>query len=827
MKRLCLITLLFAAFFANLKAASPTFTKVLPRGGKPGTTIDVKIYGTRISDIREILFYSEGLSVKDFGKPEKAGREQMVPAKLTIAPDCQLGEHKLRVVTNTGISYLRTFWVGPYETVLEVEPNTDFNEPQIIPMNRTIEGLASNEDVDFYAVALKKGERLSVEVEAMRLGNILFDPYVAILNPKRFELDSADDTPLLLQDSFASIVAPEDGTYRIEVRDSSYGGSGSSHYRLHVGNFPRPQLIFPAGAQAGTESTFKFLGDLVGLPELKTKLPAETTDRHPIFAKANGQIAPSPNFLRVSPFRNEMEAPEPNENRNTLPVAEYAPLAINGVIQEEGDIDWFAFKGKKGQNLTFIAHARSVRSPLDPVLNLYQKNDKTLKSLKGNDDVGRNPDSKIDFRLPADDTYFLRITDHLQKGGPKYIYRIEVTDQRPEIVTKLPPYGNNDNQRRQMLPIPKGNCYSTVVQLTKRGIRHDLQLLANSLPKGVTMHAPPILGKMDRVPVVFEAAADAPLNSSLIDLRAKTVIPEGEEGTPIEGGYAHSFTLIRGPGNTDIYTTTADRLAATVTEEAPVKIEIEKPPTPIIRRGTLNLKIKAIKKEGFDDKVVLRMLWLPPGLGSRGTVTIPKGKDSIDFPITANADASLGTWKIAVIAEVNTPGGQVLVGSKHQEITVEEPFLNMEIELAAIERGQSGQVFCKVETLREFPGEAQVRLVALPAHTSAEPQKITKDTEEVLFPVETKKEAQARTTKNVFVTAIIPYGEHTVTQTVASGGQFRVDNPPPAPKKPAPKPAAAPKPKPVVAAKPVEKPKKPLSRLEKLRLLAKQQREGK
>jgi hypothetical protein len=34
-------------------------------------------------------------------------------------------------------------------------------------------------------------------------------------------------------------------------------------------------------------------------------------------------------------------------------------------------------------------------------------------------------------------------------------------------------------------------------------------------------------------------------------------------------------------------------------------------------------------------------------------------------------------------------------------------------------------------------------------------------------------------------------------------------------------------PKPTVAAKPKEKPKKPLSRLEKLRLLAKQQREGK
>jgi hypothetical protein len=827
MKRLCLFALLLPALLTNLlQSASPTFTKILPRGGKPGTTIDVKIYGTRISDIREVLFYSKGLVVKDFGQPEKAGNQEVIPAKLTIAPDCEMGEHKLRVVTNSGITYLNTFWVGPYETVFEVEPNSDFAEPQVIPMNRTVEGLIGNEDVDYYAVAVKKGERLSVEVEAMRLGDTMFDPYVAILNSQRFELAAADDTPLLLQDSFASIVAPEDGTYRIEIRDSSYGGNGSSHYRLHVGNFPRPQLLFPSGAQAGTETSFKFLGDAVGLPDLKTKLPSTPNERYPIYAKANGQVAPSPNFLRVSPFRNEMEPPEPNEDRNAIPVVEAAPLAFNGVIQEEGDVDWLAFQGKKGQNLTFIAHARSVRSPLDPVLNLYQKNDKSLKSLKGSDDIGRNPDSKIDFRLPADDVYFLRITDHLQKGGPNYIYRIEITDSQPEIVTKLPPFGNNDNQARQMIPIPKGNCYSTVVLLTKSGIKHDLQLLANSLPQGVIMHAPVIAGNLDRAPVVFEAAADAPLNSSLIDLRAKTVIPQGEEGTPVEGGYGHEFTLIRGPGNSDMYTTSADRLAAAVTEEAPFIVEILKPLTPIIQRGTLNLIVKVTKKEGFDENIVLRMLWLPPGIGSRGTVTIPKGKDSVDFPLTANADAALGTWKIALIAEANTPQGQILVGSKHQEIIIEEPFLNMGIELAAIERGQSGQVLCTVETLREFKGEAEVRLVALPAHTSAEPRKINKDAKEVLFPVETKTEAQARTTKNIFVTAIIPYGEHTVIQTAASGGQFRIDNPPPAPKTPAPKPAEAPKPVAEVAAKPAEAPAKPLSRLEKLRLLAKQQREG-
>ena len=58
----------------------------------------------------------------------------------------------------------------------------------------TVAGCVKNEDVDFYAVDLKKGQRLTVEVEGMRLGTTLFDPYIAILDTNRFELAAVDDT---------------------------------------------------------------------------------------------------------------------------------------------------------------------------------------------------------------------------------------------------------------------------------------------------------------------------------------------------------------------------------------------------------------------------------------------------------------------------------------------------------------------------------------------------------------------------------------------------------------------------------------------------------
>ena len=66
--------------------------------------------------------------------------------------------------------------------VEEVEPNNDFAKPQSIAMNVTVNGVADNEDIDYYAVEAKKGDRITAEVEGIRLGLTLFDPYVAILD---------------------------------------------------------------------------------------------------------------------------------------------------------------------------------------------------------------------------------------------------------------------------------------------------------------------------------------------------------------------------------------------------------------------------------------------------------------------------------------------------------------------------------------------------------------------------------------------------------------------------------------------------------------------
>ena len=73
-------------------------------------------------------------------------------------------------------------------------------------MNVTVNGVAQNEDVDYFEVNVTEGQRISAEVEAIRLSGPLFDPYVAILDENRFEIATSDDSELLLQDSTTNVI---------------------------------------------------------------------------------------------------------------------------------------------------------------------------------------------------------------------------------------------------------------------------------------------------------------------------------------------------------------------------------------------------------------------------------------------------------------------------------------------------------------------------------------------------------------------------------------------------------------------------------------------
>ena len=89
-----------------------------PRGVQRGTDATVLPGGGNLADAQEAVFYSPGIAVT---KLEVVNPTQ-VKLTLKVAPDCRLGEHGIRVRTATGVTELRTLWVGALPIVDEKEP---------------------------------------------------------------------------------------------------------------------------------------------------------------------------------------------------------------------------------------------------------------------------------------------------------------------------------------------------------------------------------------------------------------------------------------------------------------------------------------------------------------------------------------------------------------------------------------------------------------------------------------------------------------------------------------------------------------------------------
>ena len=589
MKNLPVIALFFALLLPA-ESASPTLQYIFPPGGQLGKDHTVNFRGARLQDAVDVLFYDPGITVADLTVDPKT-KGAAVTAVFKVAPDCKPGWKRLRLRTKSGLSELRMFSVGTYPDVAEITENNDIEHAQAVTLNTTINGRIKNEDVDYFKIDLKKGDVLCAEVEGLRLGFAMLDPYLAILDSNRFELDVSDDHPLLQQDSLVSITAPADGTYYLLLRDSSYLGNDNFAYRLHVGNFPRPTAAKPAGVTRGQEANVQWLGVEQG--DFSQKVKLDSADEWQwVHAEKDGKKSPTPNLMRVCDFPSIPETATNNHSRTTPQLIDpEPPFAINGVVHAPGKTDWFRFKAKKDQTYHIRAFSRQLRSALDPVLALYMAEGEK-KYLKANDDsVG--PDSYIEFKAPADMTYDLYVRDHLNQGSPEMAYRVEITPAKPTLSFNFPNFRRN-TQDRQHIAVPRGNRYATYFNVKRDRFGGELKMLAKNLPPGITMHAPPITANLNQFPVIFEATPEAQLSGHLLELEGTAV----DEKINVKGGYRQNIELVYGQPNNAVYhRTRTDKLPLAITDEIPVKITLHQPKVPIVHGGSMDLKISLERKK--------------------------------------------------------------------------------------------------------------------------------------------------------------------------------------------------------------------------------------
>ncbi|MEI8383153.1 MAG: PPC domain-containing protein [Planctomycetota bacterium] len=108
------------------------------------------------------------------------------------------------------------------------------------------------------------------------------------------------------------------------------------------------------------------------------------------------------------------------------------PLVVNGRINPQADLDVFKFSGKTGQSIVaaIAAHAVDVHGQYknsgiaDFSLELLDATGRTLASAE--DTIGFDP--IIEFTLPADGDYFVRVQLLNYGGFPEAVYRLTLGD---------------------------------------------------------------------------------------------------------------------------------------------------------------------------------------------------------------------------------------------------------------------------------------------------------------------------------------------------------------------------------------------------------------
>lgn len=796
----------------TVQAAFPVVTYHQPLGVTRGSEMTIKIVGAQLGDAHQILFDEPGVQTVSVTPID----EKSVEWKVKTPADLEPGFYPFRLVTQSGVANIRFLSVGTMPMIDEVEPNNEFAAPQIIQMDHTIEGNIDREDVDYFQVSLKAGQKLTVEIEGTRHRSTLqnrdaFDPFIAIMNDKRFEVAVSDDSTMFEQDGLCTFTPEEDGNYVVMVRDSSFDGQRDvCRYRMHVGSFPRPTTVIPSGGIQGDVLKATLIDVDGTVSEAAVQLPSDLVDpaagpdqRTQPFAVStvnpNG-VAPSPNWIRVGnlPIVNEVE---PNGDHRKPPVVA-VPASLCGVIGEPGDFDCFGFECKKNENFRVQLYARdTLRSPLDGVVNVFGPDGKTIKS---GDDIGGKPDCFFDFSASADGIHTIRIYDHLREGSPLHNYLIEVTRQKATYRLDLKEVRRDE---AVVVPVPVGGHGAMIVTAAREGFNEDIALALEGLPEGVTAQVFPIPKGRVEIPVVLTATAEAKIGGSLFDIKGTGKVGE----TQIDGELYQYHKILLGQNRRAMQDHSTDRAAMAVCEAMPFRVELVQPKTPILRRGSKELTVRIQRNEGFDAPVYIKTLYNPPGMAVNNSRKIDKGQSEVNIPTTANASAATGAWPIVMQISYGTDRGTATFSTLPIMLEIEEPVFNYAFPMAAAETGKEVPLVIGVEKLRDIVGEIEVELVGLPNGVTcpAAIQKIALTDTQVTFPLVIAADAKTGKHKTLNIQTRFTRDGETFIQTDGTG-EIRIDQPLVKKEEP-----AAPKPEAVTPTPPAAP--KPLSRLEQLR----------
>lgn len=596
-----------ASATARAQTSYPMVTRVQPTAIQRGQTAEVTIAGTQnFSGASALLFEGAGLVAHDVSAAESREERRIVrpsrifrttigsvTAKVTAADDAALGPRELRVVTPQGVSSVVPIVVVADPVVAEADDKANDlpSGAQTLSLPAAVSGVVGKiEDVDWYAVTVEAGRRVTFSLWGNRLEDKVhdlqahIDPILGLHDAAGRELAVNDNA--LFADPMLSYQFPEAGTYSLQVRDTTYAGNPNWSYVLQVTSGPYVTAVFPMAVRPGAAAELEAIGfNFDPSQTITLEVPSGTPPGPRTFPlpTAGGLSQPVPLVVTdLPPAVETNDAPEETEQAQTVSL----PAALSGRLGAANDVDGYRFEAKKGQIYAFEVVSRRIGSAADPVLRLVDPKGRLLVEV--DDTFGKDP--RLEWTAPADGVNIARIGDLHGRGGEGFGYVLLAEPARPDFVLTCDP---------DKLNIGPGARTPLFVKVERRaGFKGPVTLECQGLPAGVSASPLTIPGHMTQGEIVL-SAADAAKGGVLLTLVGRA---ETEQGPLVRLAAPKQEIYMPGGGRGTFGVAT---LALAVTDPSDITVDVQPTEVTLSPGETATLDVAVTRRGGFDKGVNL------------------------------------------------------------------------------------------------------------------------------------------------------------------------------------------------------------------------------
>lgn len=682
MRSLAVVGAVAGAVVLSLAARSPAavgfrqLTNTHPVAVQRGTTAEVQVRSVlTLDDTYAVLFAQGGIHMsyaedKPVASPLGARGASGVPFRfqVQVPEDQPPGVYEFRVATRQAVSSAGQLLVTDFPVVLEdlKQPNGTPQTAQSVAWPVAICGLCEQfEDVDCYRLEGEAGQELTIEIYAQRVTDrlhsmvvrgpriYLMDPILTLYGPNGQVVAQNDN--YFGGDSFLHVRLPLRGTYTLEVRDARYAGNDRYSYCVEISDRPYVRAPFPLVVQQGESTDVELVGYNLGdAPRVTVR-----GDEHPAgfwrvrFSTSRGLTNPAP--LGTSPLPQVLET-EPNDALQAAQRIEL-PLGINGRLQAADDVDYYALQAVRGHTYRFEVQSHRHALPTDSVLELYDAQGKLLAEA---DDLTalHTKDSLLVWTAPADGTYYVALRDLHGRGGPEFVYHLQVEEQQPDFELFGEYY---------YAFLAPGTRMIWFARLQRQGgFRGPVAIEVENLPQGVTYTPVTIPEGMDHCAIILSADPSAPIDAALVRVRGRATVDDGAGGTREIIRYGRVTCEQQSSGGGQSRWPIETQIVG-VTAPLDLKSVVATPDEIALRPGEkAEIEVRIERAEDFTDPVTLAMSFdyftqtfgaqLPPGVTMTSASTTRLAGKQLEGKIVLAADDKalpVERLPIAVMARVS------------------------------------------------------------------------------------------------------------------------------------------------------------------------------